>query len=389
MAPNIRPTVLPLTLEESNHDEDSLSRRRHMRLLVKRTEAYSRIIKPRHEQSLPQFDPSELILGDLLGTGAFSNVYELSGVDLHDQSDGDDGYNASTGMQLPQLPAGTNEKARQELATRVQDNGNTQYAVKVLKSEGDEDAAADFLIEQKYLAALTIKHPHPNIIRLHGVSSTSSSLDRTDESFLILERVEETLVERMNTWRRKLEAEPDYANDCLLERLDAALQLSSAMTHLHRLGIMYRDLKPNNIGFIGNTLKLLDFGLIKELNTTCNTGMYCTSGIAGSYKYMAPEVLLQRPYSLSADVYAFGMLLWQIMSLEPLLKDITSKRSCLKRVVANHERPLIKTEWPGEIKGLLEQCWTRQANKRSSMKHIYATLTQEVEKIKANLSSAE
>lgn len=295
-----------------------------------------------------------------MGSGAFSNVYELRDVDLCGESKGDDRLRA----------AANSEKAR--------------LAVKLLKKDTDEEAAADFEIEQKYLAALTIKYPHPNIIRLHGLSSS------TDEPFLVLERVEETLVERMNQWRQRLEeAESDQVNNVLLERLDVAFQLSSALTHLHRLGIMYRDLKPDNIGFIGNTLKLLDFGLIKELNMSCVTGMYCMSGLAGSFKYMAPEVLLQRPYTLSADVYSFGMVLWQIMSLEPLLEDVTSKRVCFKRVVANNERPIIRQEWPNSVRELLETCWTKQANKRPSMKKILVMLQQEIEKTKENLHSEE
>lgn len=378
MAPNIRPVLL--TLETTSHDEESLKRRQYYaRLFVKRTEACSRIIHSRHEQSIPRYDPNPLLtVGELLGTGAFSNVYEL-GRDVQRL------YNEESEF-ISTVSGSSGSK----------DHEKPQCAIKVLKRDADEDAIADFMMEQKYLAALTTKYPHPNIIRLHGISSarTSTSLDNPDDSsFLILERIDETLDRRMiHQWRLQLEAEPTH---CLLERLDAARQLSSALMHLHRLGIMYRDLKPNNIGFIGTTLKLLDFGMVKELNGFCSTGMYCMSGIvgdgaAGSYKYMAPEVLTRRPYTLSADVYSFGMVLWQMLSLEPLLENITSKRTCLERVVVHNERPHVrKHEWPNAVKDLLEHCWEKQPNKRPTMKHVYDILKQEVEKIQANLPSKE
>jgi len=384
MAPNIQPSVA-LLVDRSNHDGIAS---RNARLLVNRTTAMSRLIKPRHERLFPKFKRAELVLGKMLGSGAFSNVYELRGIELDDDKNGCNDCSRDSLIQSPAKNKEQNEKARETLAATATCDLQSRYAVKVLRKDASQDAAADLLLEQKYLAALTVQYPHPNIIQLHGISSCHSleNDDDEDESFLILERVDETLVERMETWRqRQEELGPSQKHDLLLERLTAALQLSSAMMHLHRLGIIYRDLKPNNAGFTSENdiVKLFDFGLMKELHSHCVTGMYCMSGgMAGSYKYMAPEVLLQKPYTLSADVYSFGMVLWQILSLEKVvLEDVTSKRQCLERVAVHNVRPVIQEEWSDALKELLESCWAREPTKRPTMKKIHTILQQEVEKM--------
>lgn len=364
MAPNIQANGVSFVVEkQANEKEFKLWNQRRARLEMKRTQARSQLLQQQHEASLLQIDPNELVLGNLLGTGAFSSVYELSGVRVDCQNDENE-----------------NSKRRRALANKPESKEHSpNYAIKVLRSDVDEDAVVDFLMEQKYLAALTIKYPHPNIVQLHGISSVKCSFDKPNDSFLILERVDKTLVDRMATWRLEERHSPNVDNDCWLERLDAALQLSAALSHLHRLKLMYRDLKPDNVGFIGSTVKLFDFGMVKELNSSCVTGMYCMSGsIAGTWRYMAPEVLSQRPYSVSADVYSFGIVLWQILSLEPFLKDVTSKRKCLEQVVQQNVRPIVSNDWSDSIKELLESCWAHP-NKRPTMKHIYALLKKEIE----------
>jgi serine/threonine protein kinase len=76
------------------------------------------------------------------------------------------------------------------------------------------------------------------------------------------------------------------------------------------------DLKPQNIGFTKyGTLKLLDFGLMACVKKrVAATDEYEMSGNTGTAIYMAPEVALRQPYTEKADIYSFGMILWQMTS---------------------------------------------------------------------------
>jgi serine/threonine protein kinase len=134
----------------------------------------------------------------------------------------------------------------------------------------------------------------------------------------------------------------------LAQRLKIASCIASALTYLHdNCRIIYRDIKPENIGFhkkfhpqcycgyqrktgcrdgcscFVEVTKLFDFGLAKELKPKYRKShpaypgldTYKLTGCTGSRRYMAPEVCFSQPYNEKADVYSFGILLYQVTSL--------------------------------------------------------------------------
>ena len=76
----------------------------------------------------------------------------------------------------------------------------------------------------------------------------------------------------------------------------------------------YRDIKPDNVGFTENgQLKLLDFGLsICVRRCKDATEQYDMTGETGSLRYMAPEVIMRKPYNHKADVFSFGIVAWEM-----------------------------------------------------------------------------
>ena len=84
--------------------------------------------------------------------------------------------------------------------------------------------------------------------------------------------------------------------------------------------ILFRDLKTENLAFDHrNALQLFDFGLAKEckpVDLIDAPDGYKITGLTGTLRVMAPEVIQCLPYGLSADVYSFGILLWEVFSCE-------------------------------------------------------------------------
>ena len=164
-----------------------------------------------------------------------------------------------------------------------------------------------------------------------------SNMDPSDGSFfIVLDRLFDTLEERIyKEWKSTYSTFstkggfpccPSQEIDSQLrslwiDRLIAAYDLASAFRYLHKHKIVYRDIKPENIGFdVRDDIKLFDFGFARELlqsDKVEGTNLYQLTGLTGSIRYMAPEVAFRKPYNLKCDVYSFGLLLFEMIALKP------------------------------------------------------------------------
>lgn len=140
--------------------------------------------------------------------------------------------------------------------------------------------------------------------------------------------------------------------------------------------------QPENIGFDAKgVLKVFDFGLAKELDNRQKnaTGLYEMSGGTGSRRYMAPEVSRSEPYYLSADMYSYGVVLWETLSLQKAYWDMTLEEHDAKVVNGDHERPKLLSKWPVAIQTLLEGCWHKDPAQRPPAKHVHMSLQKELD----------
>ena len=120
-------------------------------------------------------------------------------------------------------------------------------------------------------------------------------------------------------------------------------------------------------------VKIFDFGLSKQLPRNAkdmnHSGLYKLTGLTGSRMYMAPEVVLCKFYGLSADVYSFGIMLWEIMSLEFPFQLFDIKDHMLF-VVKRGYRPTIGRKWPERVKSIIKKCWAQNPADRPDFDNV-------------------
>ena len=247
-----------------------------------------------------------------------------------------------------------------------------QYALKHLNEtlENKDTSAEDLALEAKLLSRLK----HANIITLHGVASADEC---SRGKFLVLDLLTTTLDKKLTFWGNARKKQRGFLfrrknlrqeRAALLHRIEyAAIGIARGMEYLHEHNIVYRDLKPHNVGFDEQgQVRIFDFGLARISGTEMI--------VAGSPRYMAPE----QNCDLKVDVYSFAILLWEICCCTRAFEKI----ACLKAFhssVVKGMRPCLNSVACGVLKGLLCESWDADPKCRPSFCVIRETLERLVE----------
>jgi serine/threonine protein kinase len=378
---------------------------------------------------IPRFDVNEIKVGRVVGRGGFCVVYEIREIRLSTQQrrrpSKTSSRNQSPNRQLSDATNNKNVLARFQIWKRMSNSeslidisqNTTGTAVsesigssraqlarqvwtqksagKIVMKQVNADLIGtdrclflkgiiDIAMESKFLASLN----HPNIVTLRG-ECRQSPFDCTNY-FILLDYLPETLPNRLNQWMHTYRATKGITGFCtglgtgneskvkrlMTDRLLVAYDIATVGDYLHKKNIIFRDFKPDNIGFnsLGVT-KLIDFGLARELTNVerDDTGLYLLTGLTGGIRYMAPEVGLQQTYNTKADVYSWSMIFWYILSLEPPLALYTAEM-IVHRVFEKGHRPATKITWSSDITDLLRRCWSESISERPTFMEITGEL---------------
>ncbi|MFN7936969.1 MAG: protein kinase [Bryobacteraceae bacterium] len=227
-------------------------------------------------------------------------------------------------------------------------------AIKVLPPEvaNEPDRLARFEREAKTLASLN----HPNIAAVYGVESAA----------LIMELVEgPTLADRLNSG--------PIPQD---EAIAIAIQIAEALEAAHEKGIVHRDLKPANVKLTAESkVKLLDFGLAKAMESTkaiagdpINSPTIVAASmpgvIMGTAGYMSPEQAKGHPVDRRADIWSFGVVLYEMLTGQRLFDAGTIAESIAEVLKRDIDLNTLPTQIPPHIKTLLERCLDRNPKTR-------------------------
>lgn len=205
-----------------------------------------------------------------------------------------------------------------------------QVALKILAPEADAEAKARFLLEARVASSIR----HENVISVYDFGEDQG------RPFLVTEFLPgESLREAIRNGHL----------GSLERRLRIALQVARALDYVHARKIIHRDLKPENIHVDPEgRIKLVDFGVAKYEDAQL-TGAGFT---LGTPYYMAPEQVLGRPLTPRADIYSFGILLFELMTgRKPVTGETVEK--IFHKIL--HEPLNLEPLWrPGTPPGLVD-----------------------------------
>jgi Tol biopolymer transport system component/predicted Ser/Thr protein kinase len=201
---------------------------------------------------------------------------------------------------------------------------------------------------------------HPHICPLYDVGEQNGT------AFLVMQYLEgETLADRLPKGALPIE-----------QALKTAIEIASALDRAHRAGIVHRDLKPGNIMLTKAGAKLLDFGLAKSsapvvtgaglsMLPTTPPNLTAQGTILGTFQYMAPEQIEGQEADVRSDIFAFGVVLYEMVTGKKAFNGKTHA-SLISSILKDEPRPIVELQplTPPLLDHIVGRCVAKDPDER-------------------------
>ncbi|KAL8543401.1 hypothetical protein ACS0TY_004075 [Phlomoides rotata] len=227
-----------------------------------------------------------------------------------------------------------------------------EVAIKILKTERLNTELQKEFAQEVYIMR---KVRHKNVVQFIGACTKPPNLCIVTE-YMSGGSVYDYLHKQKGTFK-------------LPALLKVAVDVSKGMNYLHQNNIIHRDLKAANLLMDENeVVKVADFGVARVKS---QTGVMTAE--TGTYRWMAPEVIEHKPYDHKADVFSFGVVLWELLTGKIPYEYLTPLQAAVG-VVQKGLRPSIPKNTHPRLSELLERCWQQDPALRPDFSELIEIL---------------
>ena len=229
-----------------------------------------------------------------------------------------------------------------------------QVAIKYLKNVS---TGVDLLREARLAASLQ----HPAFVKVHALEQTS------DSQAIVMEMVPG------RTLRQLLETQPPSIHQVL----DIVRQVAQAMQEAHAAGLIHGDLKPSNLmQEPGGAVRILDFGLASQADRDATTSVV-QADPQGTIAYMAPEILTGASMRACSDIYALGVILYELLTGSRPFANLSGLALAAAVIQSNSDQWPWPDHLPLALRQLVRAMTARQLEHRiASMQEVVLQINQ-------------
>ena len=222
-----------------------------------------------------------------------------------------------------------------------------QVAIKILPAQlaADAEWKQRFLREARTVAQLN----HPNIGTIYAIEQEGESL------FIAMELIEGEPLSSMIARGPMLPA----------DAVRVAGLVADGLSEAHEKGIIHRDIKPENIIVSKKVVKVLDFGIAKQIGGTADPALTQGGMVMGTPHYMSPEQAMGRAVDARTDIFSLGVVLYEMLSgHKPFTGDAATE--VLLKIVMSEPRDIGQAAFgiTPALANIVRQCMSKQADQR-------------------------